>query len=61
MNASHNTLEILTTDQLAELLTVSPRTIKDWRTKDVGPKSRSLNGKQVRYSKEDVMAWLRGL
>ena len=59
MTSSHTIPEILTTDQVATLLTVSPRTVEDWRAKGNGPTYRSLNGKQVRYLKDDVFAWLR--
>ena len=51
--------EVLTPDQVATLLTVSPRTVEDWRAKGNGPTYRSLNGKQVRYLKQDIFAWLR--
>lgn len=51
--------EILTTNDVAALLSVSPRTVEDWRLKGTGPDHSRRTGKQVWYFKSDVFRWLR--
>lgn len=46
----------MTTDQAAELLGVSPRTLEDWRYRGCGPSYRKL-GRSVRYLKSQVIEW----
>lgn len=51
------TNELLTTEQLAELLDIKPNTIEIWRLKGVGPRFCKL-GRTVRYKREDVENWI---
>ncbi len=48
---------MLTQGQLAEWLCITPRTLEIWRLKGSGPSFRRV-GKGVRYSVEEVQAWL---
>jgi excisionase family DNA binding protein len=49
--------EFMTVDEVAELLTVSPATVRYWRQFRTGPRSFKLGG-SVRYRRADVLAWL---
>jgi excisionase family DNA binding protein len=49
--------ELLTEAELADLLKVSARTIRDWRVKGSGPPALRL-GRGIRYRRRDVDAWL---
>lgn len=49
--------ELLTTEQVAELLAVNPRTIIRWRNERVGPPWCKL-GHQVRYRRESLERWI---
>jgi len=49
--------QLLTTEQVAELLQVPVETVKWWRKRRSGPKSVPV-GKHARYRPEDVRAWL---
>ena len=51
---------IMTGEQVAELLQVSPRTIEEWRQTKSGPPFRRM-GKHVRYMRREVLAWFEGL
>jgi len=51
--------EILTAIDVAALLSVSPRTVEDWRLKGTGSDHSRCTGKQVWYFKSDVFHWLR--
>ncbi|HVN38494.1 MAG TPA: helix-turn-helix domain-containing protein [Myxococcota bacterium] len=48
---------LLTPDEVARRLRVSPRTVKDWRGEGCGPPFIKL-GRLVRYSVVDLNAWL---
>jgi hypothetical protein len=53
--------ELWTTDQVAERLNLSPRTVTNWRHAGKGPRSFRLGtgGKApVRYRAVDVLAWI---
>ena len=52
--------ELLDTDALAQILGLSPRTLRTWRWSGVGPKFQRLNGLKgaIRYRGDDVEAWL---
>ncbi|WP_175491198.1 helix-turn-helix domain-containing protein [Microbacterium azadirachtae] len=52
--------QIMTGEQVAQLLHVSPRTIEDWRQTNAGPPFRRM-GKHVRYLRREVLAWFEGL
>lgn len=47
------------TDQVAEMLGVSPRTLEDWRYRGGGPPYCKL-GRSVRYMRHKVIAWSEG-
>jgi excisionase family DNA binding protein len=51
---------LLTSDELAEYLGVSERTVKRWREQGKGPRALQLagTGTSVRYRVTDVDTWL---
>lgn len=51
--------KLLTLDQLAEMLVVSPKTIHAWRAKRLGPPALKV-GRHLRFRHEDVERWLDG-
>ena len=51
---------IMTGEQVAELLQVSPRTIEEWRQTISGPPFRRV-GRHVRYLRPEVLAWFQEL
>ena len=53
-----NLERLLTTGELAELLRLSPLTLKDWRVDGIGPKFLRLTTGAVRYPVTDVTRWL---
>lgn len=54
---THDQLELLTTAQVAELLQVSKQTI--WRaTKEGRLRPTRLSSQVIRYSREDIDAWI---
>ena len=55
-----NDAQIMTGQQVAELLQVSPRTVEEWRQTRTGPPWRRV-GKHVRYLRAEVLAWFEGL
>lgn len=50
--------ELLTLQDVAELLEVSPNTVYYWRYQRTGPKGHKV-GRRVRYWRSDVMEWLQ--
>jgi len=46
--------ELLNTSTVARMLGISPRTLKDWRCKERGPKWISIGKNTVRYRMADV-------
>lgn len=52
--------EIITGEQLASLLHVSPRTVEEWRRTRTGPPWRRM-GRHVRYLRREVFAWFEDL
>lgn len=48
---------LITTEALAELLSVPTKTVTDWRARNVGPDYIRV-GKHVRYRTEAVEKWL---
>ncbi len=52
--------EILTPEQVAEFLQVSPRTIEEWRRTRTGPPWRR-RGHHVRYLRREVLVWFEEL
>lgn len=49
--------ELLTLQQVAQLLDVSENTIYYWRYQRTGPKGHKV-GKRVRYWLSDVLSWM---
>lgn len=49
--------DVMTTEELAAELGFSPRTVKNWRFTERGPKHFTIHGK-VRYRREDVCRWM---
>jgi excisionase family DNA binding protein len=49
----------LTTNELAERLSLSRGTLQNWRVTNNGPPFKKL-GKVVRYKLADVLRWLEG-
>jgi predicted DNA-binding transcriptional regulator AlpA len=52
--------DLLTPEQVAEFLGMSPRTLATWRYKRRGGPAWCKCGSLVRYRKADVIAWLDG-
>lgn len=50
-------MAILNTKQVAEMIGVSPITLRGWRAVGKGPTSFNV-GQSVRYRSEDVDAWM---
>ena len=50
--------ELLTPEEVAGILKVSPRTLRNWRASGKGPPYLKLEG-SVRYRRGDVRAWIR--
>ena len=54
--------KLLKTDEVAEILGLSPATLRTWRWSGVGPKYFSLPGTNgsVRYKRQEDELWLSG-
>lgn len=50
--------DYLSVDELAQYLQLSKETIYHWRLDGTGPKATKL-GKHLRFSRENVQAWLK--
>ena len=48
---------LLTSEQAAEVLGLQPGTLQTYRTRGGGPRFRKI-GRWVRYTPEDLQAWL---
>jgi excisionase family DNA binding protein len=57
MSESQIAERLLTTDEVAEWLQMSPDTVRQWRADRTGPRGYRI-GRHVRYRREDVEAWL---
>jgi|RhiMetdeSRZDD1v2_1073273.scaffolds.fasta_scaffold2852332_1 excisionase family DNA binding protein len=51
--------DLLTTEQAAELLQLSPRTLRRWRTEGKGPPYIRLGARRVRYRRGAILDWAR--
>lgn len=49
--------KLLTPEELAEMLGVSPSTIRWWRSEGRGPRATKV-GRLLRYDEADVRAWI---
>ena len=54
-------LELFTTDQVAKLLKISARTLKQWRSEQRGPKYYIIGHRFVRYKRSDLIRWQQRL
>lgn len=50
-------MDLLTPDEVAELLRTSPGTLRYWRHVGIGPPSFKL-GRRVKYRRADLEAWV---
>ncbi|WP_041645526.1 helix-turn-helix transcriptional regulator [Aromatoleum aromaticum] len=57
MAAHTPAITLLTNDETAALIGISPETLPVWRVKGKGPAFRKI-GRLVRYSEAEVLAWL---
>ena len=48
--------QLLTTDEVAELLRIAPATLVDWRHNQKGLRCYKM-GREVRYKLADVLEW----
>ena len=53
----HHLSQLLTVQELAELLQIPTKTIYTWRYKGIGPPAVPM-GKYLRFRAEDVVTWL---
>ncbi|MBF0342357.1 MAG: helix-turn-helix domain-containing protein [Magnetococcales bacterium] len=51
-------IETLTITQAAALIGRSQWTLRQWRSKGLGPPSRMLGGLMLVYSQADVLTWI---
>jgi predicted DNA-binding transcriptional regulator AlpA len=51
-------MDLLTQSALADLLSVSERTLEGWRRTGEGPGFKRLGGRCVRYQLSEVERWL---
>jgi predicted DNA-binding transcriptional regulator AlpA len=56
-----NETEMMTSLEVAELLTISEATLRRWRCNDKGPRYYKYDSGIIRYRREDVDKWLSGL
>ena len=47
----------LNESRAAELISVNPRTLQQWRLRGTGPKFVRISSRCVRYRYRDLMAW----
>lgn len=52
--------DLLTPSEVAVMLGVAPKTLRNWRSSRVGPLSIRLGGGVVRYRRGDIADWLAG-
>jgi len=50
--------ELIDTAQAAEILNVSPATLRSWRLRGYGPAYYKLGLRLVRYKRAEIVAWL---
>lgn len=53
-----DTIKFLDTNDVAELLKISPRTVEGWRVENNGPTYRKI-GRHIRYELGDILDWAR--
>ena len=50
---------VLTTGEAAELLRVTPQALRNWRWRGRGPKFVRVSANRVRYTRDDIVAWVK--
>ena len=50
--------QLLTTEQAAQMLAVSPTTMATWRVKGGGPPYHKFGRRTVRYAPSDLTVWV---
>lgn len=53
-----NRRQLLTADETADLLRISPRTLENWRARGHGPPYLRLTRRRIAYRERDVLAWI---
>ncbi|MBI1236323.1 MAG: helix-turn-helix domain-containing protein [Alphaproteobacteria bacterium] len=56
-NPAINERQLLSETQAAKYLAVSPRTLRNWRTRGGGPKFIKVSNRCIRYSVHDLLDW----
>jgi len=51
---------LLSESQAARYLAVSPRTLRNWRTRGGGPKFVKVSARCIRYRTKDLVDWTEG-
>ncbi len=55
-----NEQRLVTEKQAGKLLSVSPRTLRNWRTRGGGPRFVKISGRCIRYRIADIYEWTKG-
>lgn len=58
MNDISHQQQLLTPEDVAGMLGITPRTLQDWRLKGYGPKPVFLTARTVRYRLPEVENWI---
>jgi excisionase family DNA binding protein len=53
-----NLMDLLTVDQASELIGISVETLNQWRSRKKGPDYLKIEGRLVRYRREDLIKYL---
>jgi predicted DNA-binding transcriptional regulator AlpA len=56
--APSQSAELLNENQVAQRLGVSIATVRRWRSQKTGPRFRKIGAASVRYSIDDLAAWI---
>ena len=60
-NCSNGVDRLLNQTEVADMLSLSPRTLEYYRSKGLGPKFRKIGKKLCRYALSDVQAYIEQL
>lgn len=52
--------QLVTEQEAAEILAVSPVTLRNWRSLRIGPRYRKIGSRAVRYHRADLAAFIEG-
>lgn len=50
---------LMTNDEVAEYLQISPKTLRNWKSAGKGPPAIRYSGRATRYLPEDVYEWVK--